>query len=102
MGLLKIGTVSSNKEKFYKLITLFFSGGESRLEVSGGESRLEDTKRDFLGKLRSMTGGQVVAVTVDKVYKKKSQPEKEKLMDKLKQVSGSSFLLLYYMTFSIP
>ena len=33
-----------------------------------------------------MTGGQVVAVTVDTVYKKKSEPGKEK--DKLKKVSG--------------
>ena len=53
---------------------------------SGGETRLEDSRRDFLGKLRSMTGGQVVAVTVDKVYTKKSQPGEEKFVDKLKKV----------------
>ena len=47
---------------------------------------MEDSRRDFLGKLRSMTGGQVVAVTVDKVYTKKSQPEEEKFVDKLKKV----------------
>ena len=65
------------------------------LSGSGGESRLEDTRSDFLGKLRSMTGGQVVAVTVDKVYKKKSQPRKETLMDKLKQVSWSDLIIIH-------
>ena len=83
MGLLKIGKRYS-KENSFTLRTLFFS-----------ESRLEDTRRDFLGKLRSMTGGQVVAVTVDKVYKNKSQPREEKLMDKLKQVSGSDLIILH-------
>merc|ERR1712048_74442 len=52
---------------------------------SGGETKLEESRRDFLGKLRSMTGGQVVAVTVDKVHKKKSQPEEEKFVDKLRK-----------------
>ena len=80
-----LGSLKKGSEDDDDAMIVLYNFTMMRLCFSGGESRLEGTRRDFLGKLRSMTGGQVVAVTVDKVYKNKSQPEKEKL----KQVSGS-------------
>merc|ERR1712064_269783 len=53
--------------------------------VSNQDSNILAQKTDLLDKLRSLTGGQVVAVTLDRVHQQKSKTKKPQVPKKKKK-----------------